>query len=132
MSAVAFADLREFCARLEALGELKRVSEPVDTHLELTALAERILRRQGPALLVERPHTQGRTHSIPSRERSGTAVVSDPRRIPPERSSSRSRPLRSPAPSRKASAVTEGRPPGPSPASRPPFHATRPVEAPST
>lgn len=66
MSAVAFADLREFCARLEALGELKRVSEPVDTHLELTALAERVLRRQGPALLVERPHTQGRTHSIPA------------------------------------------------------------------
>lgn len=66
MSDMTFADLREFCARLEALGELKRVTEPVDTHLELTALADRVLRRRGPALLVERPHTQGRAHSLPA------------------------------------------------------------------
>ena len=41
--------------QLEALGELKRVGEPVSVRLEMTALADRVLRAGGPAMLVEHP-----------------------------------------------------------------------------
>lgn len=60
-----YADLREFLAKLEALGELRRIKVPVDTHLEMTEIADRVLRAGGPALLFEKPHTQGREHSVP-------------------------------------------------------------------
>ncbi len=48
-------DLRAFIARLEALGELKRIAVPVDPHLEVTEICDRVLRAGGPALLFERP-----------------------------------------------------------------------------
>ncbi|MDR3352520.1 MAG: 4-hydroxy-3-polyprenylbenzoate decarboxylase [Zoogloeaceae bacterium] len=48
-------DLREFIAYLEARGELRRISLPVDPRLEMTVIADRVLRAQGPALLFERP-----------------------------------------------------------------------------
>src|SRR6185437_12297390 len=48
-------DLRDFIAQLEAAGDLARVAEPVDPKLEMTALCDRALRAQGPALLFERP-----------------------------------------------------------------------------
>jgi 4-hydroxy-3-polyprenylbenzoate decarboxylase len=48
-------DLRDFIARLEALGELKRVTVPVDPRLEVTEICDRVLRAGGPALLFERP-----------------------------------------------------------------------------
>lgn len=60
-----YQDLRDFIAQLEARGELKRISVPVDTHLEMTEIADRVLRAGGPALLFEKPHTQGRAHSVP-------------------------------------------------------------------
>ena len=41
--------------QLEARGELKRVSVEVDPHLEMTAICDRTLRSQGPALLFENP-----------------------------------------------------------------------------
>ncbi|MDC8784485.1 UbiD family decarboxylase domain-containing protein [Roseateles koreensis] len=50
-----YRDLRDFMGQLEALGELKRVSQPVSPVLEMTALSDRVLRAQGPALLFERP-----------------------------------------------------------------------------
>jgi 4-hydroxy-3-polyprenylbenzoate decarboxylase len=50
-----YRDLRDFCAQLERRGELKRVSPPVSTVLEMTALADRVLRAGGPALWFERP-----------------------------------------------------------------------------
>jgi len=50
-----YRDLRDFLAQLEATGELRRVREPVSARLEMTALADRVLRAGGPALLVERP-----------------------------------------------------------------------------
>jgi 4-hydroxy-3-polyprenylbenzoate decarboxylase len=58
-------DLREFIAHLEARGELRRISVPVDTHLEMTEIADRVLRAGGPALLFEKPHTQGVPHAMP-------------------------------------------------------------------
>ncbi len=50
-----YRDLREFIALLEARGELKRVSAPVDPCLEMTEICDRTLRDGGPALLFENP-----------------------------------------------------------------------------
>ncbi|WP_287806499.1 4-hydroxy-3-polyprenylbenzoate decarboxylase [Diaphorobacter sp.] len=50
-----YRDLRDFMAQLEAAGELRRIAEPVSPHLEMTALADRVLRAGGPALLFEHP-----------------------------------------------------------------------------
>lgn len=50
-----YRDLREFIAGLEARGELKRISEPVDPYLEITEICDRTLRKGGPALLFENP-----------------------------------------------------------------------------
>ena len=47
---MSFKDLRSFIDHLEANGELKRVSYSVDPHLEMTEIADRVLRAGGPAL----------------------------------------------------------------------------------
>ncbi|MDP5241059.1 4-hydroxy-3-polyprenylbenzoate decarboxylase [Uliginosibacterium sp. 31-16] len=60
-----YKDLRDFIHQLEALGELKRIPVPVDTHLEMTEIADRVLRAGGPALLFEKPHTQGVAKGMP-------------------------------------------------------------------
>ncbi len=49
-------DLRSFLAELEHEGQLKRIAEPLDPRLEITALCQRAQRQGGPALLIERPH----------------------------------------------------------------------------
>ncbi len=56
-----YRDLRDFSAQLEQLGELRRVSGPVSPQLEMTALADRVLRASGPALWFEHPTG----HSVP-------------------------------------------------------------------
>ena len=48
-----YQDLREFVAFLESQGDLRRVSAPVDPELEITEIAHRMLRADGPALLFE-------------------------------------------------------------------------------
>jgi 4-hydroxy-3-polyprenylbenzoate decarboxylase len=53
--AVAYKDLREFIARLEKAGELKRIPAEVDPVLEITEVTQRVTRAKGPALLFERP-----------------------------------------------------------------------------
>ncbi|OOV87115.1 4-hydroxy-3-polyprenylbenzoate decarboxylase [Oceanospirillum linum] len=50
-----YKDLREFIDQLEAMGELKRISKPVDLYLEMTEICDRTLRAEGPALLFENP-----------------------------------------------------------------------------
>jgi 4-hydroxy-3-polyprenylbenzoate decarboxylase len=52
---MVYHDLRDFIAQLEERGELKRISVPVDPHLEVTEICDRTLRAGGPALLFERP-----------------------------------------------------------------------------
>src|SRR4051812_5653576 len=59
MSGYPYADLRDFLRQLERSGELKRVSAPVDPHLEVTEIVQRVLRDQGPALLFEKPTSGG-------------------------------------------------------------------------
>ena len=59
---MAHHDLRSFLGRLEATGQLKRVSEPVDPVLESTAFCLRTLRAGGPALLFE--HAGTSSHAL--------------------------------------------------------------------
>src|SRR3989338_4936746 len=53
--AMKYRDLRGFLARLEKIGELRRVTAPVSPHLEMTEICDRVLRAQGPAVLFENP-----------------------------------------------------------------------------
>lgn len=50
-----YNDLREFVDKLEEIGELKRIKHPVDPNLEMTEIADRVLRTGGPALIFENP-----------------------------------------------------------------------------
>jgi 4-hydroxy-3-polyprenylbenzoate decarboxylase len=50
-----YRDLRDFIAQLEKMGELKRIAVEVDPKLEMTEIADRVLRAGGPALLFENP-----------------------------------------------------------------------------
>ena len=56
-----YKDLREFIELLEQKGELKRIKQEIDPYLEMTEIADRTLRAEGPALLFENP----RGHTIP-------------------------------------------------------------------
>jgi len=64
---MAYKSLREFMALLEADGDLKRVSAPVSTHLEMTEIQTRLLAKGGPAVLFENPvHEDGRAAEMPA------------------------------------------------------------------
>ena len=52
---MAFRNINEFITALEQEGELKRIQEEVDPHLEITELADRAVKSGGPALLFENP-----------------------------------------------------------------------------
>ena len=56
-----YRDLRDFITQLEQRGELRRITVEVDPYLEMTEIADRVLRAGGPALLFEKP----KGHSIP-------------------------------------------------------------------
>jgi 4-hydroxy-3-polyprenylbenzoate decarboxylase len=48
-----FNDIREFIEFLERRGELKRIAAPVSQDLEITEIADRVVKAGGPALLFE-------------------------------------------------------------------------------
>lgn len=50
-----FADLRAFIAHLESIGELVRVKQQINPHLEMTEVCDRTLKQNGPAILFENP-----------------------------------------------------------------------------
>ncbi|EGG28314.1 3-polyprenyl-4-hydroxybenzoate carboxy-lyase [Aequoribacter fuscus] len=56
---MSYKNLREFIAALEKKGDLVRIKQPIDPNLEMTEIADRTLRKGGPALLFENP-TQGK------------------------------------------------------------------------
>ena len=58
---MAYDSTTEFVTALEAAGELKRVSAEVDPILEITEIADRSVKRGGPALLFE--NVKG--HNVP-------------------------------------------------------------------
>ncbi|WP_234506473.1 MULTISPECIES: menaquinone biosynthesis decarboxylase [Thermus] len=49
-----FRNLRAYLEALEARGELKRIRVPVSAELEITEIADRMVKQGGPALLFER------------------------------------------------------------------------------
>ena len=56
-----YKDLRDFITRLEAMGQLKRITASIDPKLEMTEICDRVLRAGGPALLFEHP----KGHTVP-------------------------------------------------------------------
>ena len=50
---MAIKDLRRYLSELERAGELKRIGTKVSAELEITEIADRVVKRQGPALLFE-------------------------------------------------------------------------------
>src|ERR1700690_421306 len=58
---MAFESFRDFVAQLDRVGELKRISQPVATELEITELADREMKSPGGgnALLFEKPTVNG-------------------------------------------------------------------------
>jgi len=51
---MAYTDLQDFMAALEKRGELKRITVEVDPELEITEIADRVMKSGGPALLFEK------------------------------------------------------------------------------
>jgi 4-hydroxy-3-polyprenylbenzoate decarboxylase len=64
---MAFDSFRDFVARLDKAGELKRISQPVATELEITELADREMKSPGggKALLFEKPTVNGEVSPFP-------------------------------------------------------------------
>ena len=58
---MAFDSFRDFVQQLDRAGELKRISQPVATELEITELADREIKSPGggKALLIEKPTVNG-------------------------------------------------------------------------
>ncbi len=63
---MAYRDFQHFLQVLESRGELKRVGVPVSPYLEITEIADRVMKSDGPALLFENvvgpPHRLGTPH----------------------------------------------------------------------
>src|SRR6185436_9683680 len=64
---MAFDSFRGFVQQLDRAGELKRISQPVATELEITALADREMKSAngGKALLIEKPTVNGAVSPFP-------------------------------------------------------------------
>ena len=64
---MAFESLRGFLKQLEAEGELRRISAPVATELEITEVADREMKKPGggQALLFEQPTVNGKPSAFP-------------------------------------------------------------------
>src|SRR5580658_3957652 len=50
---MAYRDFQHFLDVLAEKGELKRITEPVSPNLEITEIADRVMKAGGPALLFE-------------------------------------------------------------------------------
>ncbi len=64
---MAYSSFRDFVEALERAGELIRVTEPVATELEITALADAEMKKPGggKALLIEKPTINGQLSPFP-------------------------------------------------------------------
>src|SRR5881409_3791622 len=64
---MAFDSFRDFIQQLDRAGELKRISQPVATELEITELADREMKSPGggKALLIEKPTVNGVVSPFP-------------------------------------------------------------------
>ena len=50
-----YTDLRDFLQQLKALDDLTEIDLPIDPKLEITEVSDRVLKKQGPALLFNSP-----------------------------------------------------------------------------
>ncbi|MBA4394739.1 MAG: menaquinone biosynthesis decarboxylase, partial [Desulfobacca sp.] len=50
---MAYSDLNTFLEKLESMGELVRIREPLDPYLEICEVTDRVCKAGGPALLFE-------------------------------------------------------------------------------
>src|SRR3954469_10250287 len=64
---MAFDSFRDFVQALDKTGELKRISQPIATELEITELADREMKSPGggKALLIEKPTVNGQVSPFP-------------------------------------------------------------------
>ena len=64
---MAYASFSDFVATLDRAGELRRITEPVATELEITAIADREMKSPGggKALLFEKPTVNGVVSPFP-------------------------------------------------------------------
>src|SRR6185312_9459143 len=64
---MAFDSFRDFVNQLDRAGELKRITHPVATELEITELADREMKSPGggKALLIEKPTVNGAVSPFP-------------------------------------------------------------------
>ena len=64
---MAFDSFRDFVNALDKAGELKRISQPVATELEITEIADREMKLPGggKALLFEQPTVNGVVSPFP-------------------------------------------------------------------
>ena len=64
---MAFDSFRAFLNRLETAGELRRITQPVATELEITEIADREMKKPGggQALLLEKPTVNGQISPFP-------------------------------------------------------------------
>lgn len=60
-----YRDLRDFLAQLEQRNNLKQISLPISTHLEMTEISDRVLRKGGPALLFDNAQHRGQSAQMP-------------------------------------------------------------------
>jgi 4-hydroxy-3-polyprenylbenzoate decarboxylase len=60
-----YTDLRDFIDQLEKMGELKRITQPISPILEMTEIADRVLKAGGPALLFENVTDGTTTYKTP-------------------------------------------------------------------
>src|SRR5688572_6546603 len=65
--AMAFDSFRDWTSALDQAGELRRISEPIATELEITELADREMKSPGggKALLIEKPTVNGQLSPFP-------------------------------------------------------------------
>lgn len=59
---MAYRDFRHFLDVLDSKGELKRIPEPISPYLEITEVADRVMKAGGPALLFA--NVQGPAHRL--------------------------------------------------------------------
>lgn len=61
-----YNDLRDFISQLEKIGQLKRITQPISTHLTMTEISDRTLKAKGPALLFENAvNEKGKPYGMP-------------------------------------------------------------------
>lgn len=81
---MAYADLRQFLSRLEAEGELARVTTRVDLQYEVGAVCRKVLDARGPALLFQKAGDSSHplaTDLVATRRRMALALETEPSRL---------------------------------------------------